>query len=261
MRAAVLTILGFSFAAGVAYAGDNNTVHIRQESPIGSSNGNTLMLDQSKASNSAVLGPSQGLLDSLAGVQSGTWYFAEGNWLYKGEYDPESQDPNFDSKGITLSSAKAGDNHALQRGEGNSATLKLEGYGGELQLLQDTGQSMAEPRNPASVVNTASATLIGSSLGTIIQQGVENNATLTLTDATGLISQRGERLSATLTVGSGGSGQIVQVGDGNSAELLVNSGASATYTQVGNNLEAIAPTAVEVFATNPGSITITQTGF
>lgn len=252
MRTLILAAVCTTFVASTAHAGSGNTIHIRQESPTGSSFGNTLSLDQSLATDSKVLGPSDSLMSDSRRQVPGIWPALEGK-----PANPEGFKPLELTPGTT-------DRFALQRGERNEATLKLTGYGGELQLHQDSEYSLPPEQSQAmqgsASRNIATATLAGPSLGAIIQQGQANQANLELTNATGLISQTGRGLIASLTV-DGGNGQIIQVGDGSNAELSVMSGASATYTQIGSNLESVGSTAVEVFSTNPGSITITQTGF
>lgn len=233
MRASLLSVavaaaFGASFTATASQAGDDNAIYIKQESPAGSLAGNTLSVDQSRAKESLIIGPTlPSLLQFInIDIQSGL----------QGEPAP-----------------------ALQRGEGNKATVVIEGEGGVLQLLQDTSPFRALQQANSNTQNTARVELTGSSLGGVVQLGTDNTANLNLTDSTGLIAQFGTDLRADLTVGANGDGRIVQIGNRNTAQLDVPGGTSATYTQIGNNLSSVQP--VEVFSTNSGNITITQTGF
>lgn len=231
--------LGAVLAVAPSHAGDGNTIYIIQESPAGSASGNTLSVDQSQASDSFVLGPGDGLLQHVRTLDR------------SGIVDESVPD--------ALVSSQTSLVPALQRGSGNIATLTIEGSNAEIQLLQDNQNYLylADSGNVATVV-TASA----NSLGAIVQEGGGNNATLSLgNNAQGLIGQFGTNLTADLTVPGSSSGQIVQIGNNSQATLSVNSGASVTYTQVGDNLGSVNPATVQVFTTNPGNITITQTGF
>ena len=226
--------LGVFAAATDSQAGDGNVIHIKQESPAGSLVGNSLSIDQSKADDSLVAGPSvPALLPYL---------------------------------GLSLDSAASGSlRPALQRGEGNVATVTMtgpdgnEGAGGTLLLLQDTsrGGTLQLPNSGTS--NEAIVRMQGAALGAVIQMGTGNTANLELDNSRGLIGQFGTRLTANLNVAEGGNGQIVQVGSGSTATLTVPEGASATYVQAGNGL---ATTGVQIItATNPGMITINQTAW
>lgn len=230
LGAAAAMALGAILAAGSSYAGDENTIHLKQESPLGSLHGNTLSVDQSTANRSAVGGPNL----------------------------PVSMSP----PELTLDMVAGGTpSAALQRGEGNVATLTMTGDGGTLLLMQDTSPGGALQMPGSGTSNYAEVTTIGAALGAVVQMGTGNRAELDLDNSRGLIGQFGTDLNAKLQVGSGGQGRIVQVGHNNRTELMVSAGADVTYSQIGNNLTTVNPAAVQVFATNPGNITITQTGF
>lgn len=215
-----------------AIAGDRNEVLVWQESPNGTVHGNMLSIDQSAASDSLVTGinaNSVGLLPSLALQASGV------NPLL-----------------------------ATQRGEGNAATLKLTGTGGEIQLLQASNPLMPWVVGGAGGNNTASVTAETNDLAAVIQVGSQNSAEMTLLgNSSGLISQLGNNLSAGLNVGAGGTGRIIQIGNNSSTGLVdVVAGANVTVTQIGNNISPVSPTAVQVVSTsNPGAISITQTAW
>lgn len=251
MRSLSFVFVGM-FSIGVAinpspsHAGNGNMIYIKQESPAGPAAGNSLTIDQSAADNSLVHGPSTGLLERLQAVS------------------PSQPADEL----IPLSGSAPGTNFGTQRGEGNQATLSIKGEGGELQLLQDSssGQPILPPAGTTSG-NQAAIIASGAVLGGIIQLGESNTANLNLSDGvgttTGLISQRGNRLSADLTVGSGGKGQVVQIGNNSdTGAVTVPPNASLTYTQIGDNLAPVGASAVQVISsTNPGNISITQTGF
>lgn len=243
MRAAPLIVAGaIAFglsSASLVHAGESNTIYIKQESPAGSSTGNSLSIDQSDASNSLVAGPSLRTLLPFAGLSLDS--------AFQGTQKP-----------------------ALQRGEGNSASITIsdirdENSGnvvsnrGILLLLQDTspGRALQQPNNGTS--NVANATLAGESLGAIIQMGTGNDATLNLNNANGLIGQFGTDLRASLAVTPGGSGQVVQVGNNNDVAVEVSGGGSASYTQIGSNLNT--NNQVQIFTNTTGTVNITQTGF
>jgi hypothetical protein len=226
VAATILTLL----PASLSQAGDNNTVYIKQESPAGSLNGNSLTIDQSDATNSLLVGPS---VSSLAGLLN-----------------------------VSLpSSLQGGQNPASQRGEGNEAKITMTGDGGALMLVQDTSPFQAMQPAGSGTGNTATAVLNGASLGAVIQLGTANTANLQLEQANGLITQLGSNLRADLAVtGPDSRGQIVQIGSRNTADVEVQgSGTNVTYTQIGNDLTS--SQTMEVFSTNSGNISITQTGF
>lgn len=227
-------------SAGIALAGSNNFVSVKQESRPGSVSGNALLIDQSLASNSIVVGPDATFVDQLV---NGQFVSREDGSDLQG--------------GSTLNPP------ALQRGEGNTATINITGDGGQIQLMQDTAPGSAAPG--VGPGNDATIVASGQALGAVIQLGVANQANLEidggLAGATGLIFQTGTDLNASLQVQPGGAGQIIQNGNGSNAELSVMSGSSVTYTQTGNNLQSVGNAAAQVFSSNPGTITINQTGF
>ena len=223
--------LGVFAAATDSQAGDGNVIHIKQESPAGSQVGNSLSINQFEANDSLVAGPSvPALLPYL---------------------------------GLTLDTAAGGSlRPALQRGEGNEATVTMKGDGGTLLLLQDTSPGRSLQAATGGTGNAATVNTAGAALGAVIQMGTGNDATLDLDNSRGLIGQFGTDLTANLSVGDGGNGQIIQVGNGSTAALTVPEGASATYVQIGNGLESVGQTGVQIItATNPGMITINQTAW
>ena len=221
-----------SCAATAAMAGDGNQAYLIQLSPQGTMQGNTLSIDQEQADGSLVRGIGPNLIGELPyGVLTAVNAALNGT------------DPLL----------------ATQRGEGNRASVKMTGSGGELQLLQVNSPFAPWTPGEAGGYNVATLTATGNALGGVIQAGELNDATLSLgTGSTGLISQLGSQLSATLTVVSGGSGTVTQIGRGSTVAVNVTSDNSVTYTQIGNGLRG---EPASVYSSVPGSITITQTAF
>lgn len=229
---------GAVLAATPSHAGSDNTIHIIQESPVGSMSGNTLSVDQSNADRSQIAGPSlRAVLPHL---------------------------------GLDLNAAQQGGlRPALQIGEKNSADVTMENNGGLLMLHQDSSPGAGVQSLPvaAQTGNTATVSMMGNdAIGAVIQIGTDNSAALSLNsnNARGLIGQFGTNLDATLVVsGAGRSGQIVQVGANHDANLEVTGG-SATLTQLGSGAtynNGTGSAAVQVNTTNSGNVTITQIGF
>lgn len=230
-------VLGTTLLAGSSFAGDNNTIYIKQESPAGSLAGNTLSVDQSQANGSLVIGPSPKALSSVFGLSLDT--------VLEGQTQP-----------------------ALQRGDSNFADVKIsgtaQGDGGVLVLLQDSSPGATVGfLSPGADGNTAKATIAGNSLGAVIQVGTDNEAQLELNNARGLIGQFGTDLKATLVVSPASNGRILQTGSDNEAKMNVAaSGVDATYTQIGRGLTPVnGGEGVVISTTNPGNVTITQIGW
>ncbi|MFD2648833.1 hypothetical protein ACFSX5_13670 [Devosia albogilva] len=213
-----------------SHAGDNNTIMLIQQSPFGSSQGNTLMVDQSQASNSTVTG------------------VGSRNRLLRG----------------AMSALGLEGEYALQRGENNQATLTLTGDGGKLQLLQTSNPLRPLGLGISAGDNTATVVARDFANGTVAQVGSGNTAEMSLGDsATGFVTQLGSRLSTSLEVGDGGTAVITQIGNNSrTPTLLVEPGAAVNYTQIGNNIAPASSTEVQVIsASNPGAISITQTAW
>lgn len=239
-----LVFLAATAAAIVAIAtpslaGSNNIVNIRQEN-ISGQPGNTLSIDQSQADNSAVIG----LTESQIGFTS--------------TLSRETVLENEQLLSIFPAMPAPADPAALQLGANNSATVVITGDGSVARLQQ--GADGAPSSN-----NTAEIEIVGiGSSGTVVQGGLGGNeATLEISadSAAGLIGQFGANLTATLNVAPNATGRILQKGTGSEAALDVQSNSTVTYTQIGDNLQPIGQGSVQFFSTNPGNITITQTGF
>lgn len=144
---------------------------------------------------------------------------------------------------------------AQQLGGGNTATLTIEGNGGVVELLQDTG-SASGSGNIATIGTSSNA------LGIVSQIGTANLATLEVsgTLASGSIFQNGIGNNAGLVVaGTEANGSITQNGNNNVTNLAVTgAGTSVDYTVNGNNLTNVPGGGVQVY-TNGATVTITQT--
>lgn len=207
-----------------AFAGDANRASVLQLSPLDSTNGNVLVLDQSAASNSVLTGvPLVGTL--IAGSQ-----------LY--------------------------DAAATQIGEGNNAHITLTGDGAVARLLQSNGEAgSATPGigNRAAILATSAAvaSLIQVGLGN------EASLTLD-PHASALVSQIGNgNLISDLSVGTGGDAVVTQTGNHNTTgAIVVPPGVALNYTQTGNGLGPVNSSGVQIlYSAAPGPITITQQGW
>ena len=243
-----LTRLAFSsaavllLAASPVLAGDLNNANVLQLSPAGSIDGNTLRIDQRLGTGTTIQGI-DGKLLSIFPLTAGGKFAA--HVVANAITDLSLQTTNDSAS-------------AKQIGEANDAEITVSGTGGTIELFQSAGPFTPFAAGAASGANTATITADGNALGGIIQVGELNQATLSLTDAKGLITQLGNNLSSDLSVGAGGSGTVVQVGS-NSTTGTVNviGGTNLTYVQVGNNLSQ--SSAVSAYSTSPANIIITQT--
>ncbi|MBS3651488.1 hypothetical protein KEU06_22995 [Pseudaminobacter sp. 19-2017] len=218
-----------------AFAGQGNILRVLQTSPSGSVSGNSLSVDQSEANESLLIGPSDATIQALSGKTLTI------DHLERATFDPGWS--------------------ALQNGEKNTAKVVIEGNGGQLQLLQDN----MLPNNSEAVGskgNSAVAELAAGALGGVFQLGDGNTAKLKVDPlGKGLIAQNGNGNFADLEVLGGGKGQIVQNGNRNNQPLTVTSNTTVMVTQNGNGLQPVGTAGIQVFSTNPGTISITQTGF
>lgn len=225
-RLALASVICASVAASAA-AGDGNSATVLQISPVGSTNGNVLVLDQSAASNSTLAGVSFG--EALNSVSLVT----EANQL-----------------------------PATQIGEGNRANVTLIGDGATARLLQSTtGGAGIAPHDG----NRAAILASDAAAASVVQVGLGNEASLTLDPhATALVSQIGNsNLVSDLSVGTGGDATVAQTGNNNTTgAIIVPPGVMLNYAQTGNGLNPIGSTGVQVFySTAPGGISITQQGW
>jgi hypothetical protein len=148
-----------------AQAGSGNELYLLQESSEGAIRGNNLLVDQSGASNSLVIGPSQqsqgrlnGIVNSSANrnVNGTTNNGANGNGNGNSE-NAGNRNGLGNTNGLVLSGRGAQNGASLapatQRGEANSATLTITGEGGEIQLLQDNSGAGNRGNNATVTVN------------------------------------------------------------------------------------------------------------
>lgn len=243
------TAAGLVLALAAPALADKNTLTIEQ-----SGDGNSLYVDQSLATSSAVKGLS---LDepSLPGGGSGTLGFGFSDT-------------------------------ASQQGQGNVGNIVLKGSGGTVRLMQDsTGASAG---NEAYVnANDGASAIVGQSGGnnyaritaTGVLSGLNPDGTLSaefidgqggFAQGSGLtaegrsvnaaILQSGSGNRAELTAPAGTQGTLVQIGDNNVNALDLNDtsfGSSVIYTQIGSGMQAL--TDVSVTTNASGTVAITQT--
>ena len=147
---------------------------------------------------------------------------------------------------------------AVQAGSGNTADITITGSGGTARLSQ-VGDG-----NDAALVLGTSLTPATGSLAIIGQEGLNNQASLTVlgTGSVGTILQTGNGNEAGLTVnGNNINAGVAQIGNGNKATDLIATGtANVQYIQIGDGLTA--STAAQVTSnavtSNGAAITIIQ---
>ncbi len=229
-------------AASPVLAGDLNNANVLQLSPAGSTQGNTLTIDQSAGLATTIQGI-DGKLLSIIPLSAG------------GLFASQQISGAINDLSLHTSNDQA---TAKQIGEDNAADVTLTGTGGTIELFQSVLPFTPFAAGVAYGGNKATITADGAALGGVIQVGALNQAQLSLTDSKGLITQLGNNLSADLSVGPGGSGTVVQVGN-NSETGTVNvvGGTNLTYVQIGDNLSQSSQ--VSAYSTSPANITITQT--
>tara|TARA_R110002020_G_C16317621_1_gene774439 strand:+ start:3499 stop:4407 length:909 start_codon:yes stop_codon:yes gene_type:complete len=151
-----------------------------------------------------------------------------------------------------LSAVQDGGNPALQQGSGNSASIVIEGNGGQVGLLQS---------NPITGFgHNANISVYGSGSALVGQLGDNNTAFLTVVGGSGAVLQDGIGNHANLSVGGGSTGLISQIGNSNVTSLEVPSGgANVSYLVYGNGLTGSTP--AEVMSNAPGKVVIRQYQF
>jgi hypothetical protein len=125
---------------------------------------------------------------------------------------------------------------ATQNGSGNDAEIALVGNGGQVGFWQDNRDRLSNPL----AYNSASISLTGDGLVTLVQLGGGNVADLTLDNGgRGSITQSGLYNEAALVLHGGADGSITQLGDGNTTALDVTAVGSggAHVLQTGVALE------------------------
>lgn len=208
---------------------------------IQSGSQNTLMVDQSRASGSAV----GGLEISAPRLQTFT--------LVPASKDKSGVVTEAKTVDLNVLGAKVlRDQPARQTGAGNNADITVSGVNGFVGLLQDSSK--------ASAGNRATVKLTGSGEALIGQLGGGNRATATIGSGAlgGAILQDGTGNIANLDVtGTGASGRISQFGSGLNNALNV-SGAGTSAALIANGVSNAAPGAAVTVQSNGAAVTITQ---
>ncbi|PLW77545.1 hypothetical protein [Cohaesibacter celericrescens] len=223
-----------ALAAGVANAGDENILILKQEGA-----GNEITVDQHNATDSQVGGVA----------------FNEANSLDQSSFNILDFDTN---------KAEALAHPLLQIGNYNSASVTLTGRAGAVFLQQ--GGQITDGNNQAQIdINSGSA---GGSLAAVLQDGSNNSATVTINGSLsqGNVLQQGDGNQGTVEVGTTNGlvdnvkASLTQTGDNNDTSLSVIgiSAGEYSYTVVGNNTTTSVPA---VIVTNGASVSITQSQF
>jgi hypothetical protein len=210
-RTTICSVIGaaaFVMSCGVAYAGDLNTIVIKQDNTLGIGL-NSLIADQSGATGSLIAGakPNSGNTLSLSDTATQTGGNNTAELTIKDAY------------GATGGQIGLLQSNTTGLGGGlNSAIVSV--VGGGLGLVSQTGGD-----------NTANLTVdgIGAS-GSIYQNGIGNSAGLTVRghDAKGSTVQNGDNSNINL--------------------LVSGTGTSASYTINGSNVTSISPGGVQVIS-------------
>ncbi|WP_412504386.1 hypothetical protein [Roseovarius sp. SYSU LYC5161] len=220
-------------AGGAAVAGSGNNAFVIQETPPNVSDGNSLSIDQSGASNSSVAGVSRNSVDpndatniiSLAPAPDETQFLS-------------IEDPliSFDPNGA-----------ATQSGIGNSASIVA---GSDTQV----GMFQSGDYNDGSID-------AGSGQVLLYQEGNNNSGTLSTAGGASrasLLQEGNNNVGTVAVVGTDAEGLLTQVGDGNNTSLdVTTAGASVSFTVEGNNTSTSLPASV-VSTSGGGQVTIIQ---
>ena len=185
---------------------------------------------------------------NLSGIFKHLGHHGRGKWghHHKGPTDGDSGETvSFER----LSAVQDAGSSALQQGSGNSASIVIEGNGGQVGLLQS---------NPITGIgHTASINVYGGGSALVGQLGDNNTAFLTVNGVSGAVLQDGIGNHANLSVGSGSTGLISQIGNSNVTSLEVPSGgANVSYLVYGNGLTGSTPAVV--MSNAPGTVVIRQ---
>lgn len=202
-----LTCLAVAVFSGGAALAQNNQILIEQIAPVGASVGNTLIVDQSAASNSLVAGAPNGQNFELL-VDQGT-----------------TTTGTIDGNTINVFSAEE---TATQFGSGNRASIALRDNG-TVAGLEQIGNG-----------NFATIDVSGdNAFGSIIQQGDRNRGTLTVAEAGGLgeLIQIGNDNDTVLSVAGNPNSAVSFTVQGNGvttnvpASVVTSSGGQVTIIQ------------------------------
>ena len=230
---ASLTVALSLGVGGAAVAGSGNNAFVIQETPPNVSDGNSLSIDQSGASNSSVAGVSR--TDTPADDGANTIS------LLPDQNDTQS--PGISAPYMSFDSGEA----ATQSGIGNSASI-VAGSDTQVGLFQSGEYN-------DGTIDAGSGQVL------LYQEGNNNSGTLTTASGASAASllQEGNYNVGTVTVdGSNAEGLLTQVGDRNTTNLdVTTAGASVSYTVEGNNTSTSLPASV-VSTSGGGQVTIIQ---
>jgi len=179
-RSLMLALCGTLVCAGVAFAGDNNTLYLTQTSdgPLGNSFyadqshsvGNSITASQSGNGNVAHITTSDLCSSGLSAPCGGTVNLTQDNSSNQ-TGDAFTVDGQLARNYVSVTTSGNSSATVSQLGDGNSATLNiLDGSGNINQHGND---------------NTASLTVEDGTVGTITQNNDNNNAALTVTGVPG----------------------------------------------------------------------------
>ncbi len=254
----ILTLAALALTSSAMAQG--NVLRITQEGP-----GNTLRVDQSRATDSFVGGPSDTTLsvrNQLAIVREAPEVDAEGDPVLDDDDNPfinrtKTPIPNVftDSLAGLRNSTQSG----LQRNYSNGGSNALD-----ITVTGDGGAALFSQTNTGGGLNDGTIDLTGNGTAGLFQNGTGNSAAVTL-DAGGLsagVVQNGDGNSADLTVTNNATGLIVQNGDGNDTGQITLSvaGSQVTYVQNGSGLAPVAD-AFSIISNAPQVTVIQSNGF
>nr|WP_321459171.1 hypothetical protein [uncultured Cohaesibacter sp.] len=240
-NALTLAILATTLAGPAlspALAGDQNILVLKQEGA-----GNTIAIDQQNAT----------------GSQIGGVNFIENTPLETSEFEVLDMDNPLEmSAGL--------ENPILQEGDGNSATITIEGTD-DVVYLQQNSQGQTTGNNADIYVNSGTG---APSFAGVVQNGGGNNASISIDGSlsNGTILQNGSNNNGTIDIdGNGVTAALTQVGNDNDSQLVAQGtstsatgvdSANVSYTLYANGVTTTQPVAV---TTNGASVSITQTQF
>ena len=229
-------LAGFSLSS--ALAGDQNILVLQQDGAA-----NTISIDQQKAT----------------GSQVGGVNFIEATPLESSEFEVmDMSNPLQITEGLQ--------NPIVQQGDGNSATITVEGDEDVVYLNQNS-QGQPTGNNANIYVNSGTA---DPSFAAVVQNGAGNNASVSINGSlsNGTILQNGSNNQGSIDVdGNNVTASLTQVGSDNDSQLVAQGastsatgvdGANVSYTLYANGVTTTQPVTV---TTNGASVSITQTQF
>lgn len=218
-----------AFVATSAVAGDGNQIYLEQRNASGALSGNTISIDQSAASNSAVVGS--------------PWTTDAIKQAAEGPLEAHASDPST-SGGNTFSPA-------LQSGSGNTAAISMTGSGGQVLFHQSGTQG-----------NVAAISVIGSATADFFQDGSGNDGSIDVegTGAFALLHQIGDGNRGEVTArGPNANAELTQIGNDGDFSLTVPSDTSVVYQVEGNGVTQLRSGASVI--SNANSVIVRQTAY